>query len=166
MRRLLIAAGLVLATLGNAAASDDDIVFAKKNYIDLGGESVGMSGTLVGDDLAYKNNTRSIFCMKERKECYATAIEQIGDKQIGRMDYVMIYPITKWTAAEIVAAEELSDFGCSRTTITITRKTESALWVEEPVNQARPQCQKSYGKVRKFTIEDSPGWAKIFGKKK
>ena len=93
------------------------------------------------------------------------SIEQIGDHQIGRIDCVSIYPITKWNAYEITAAEELSDYGCSRTTITITRKSQNALWVEEPVNQTRPQCLKSYGKVRKFTIEDSLGWKRVNGKK-
>jgi hypothetical protein len=127
---------------GASWAADDDITFAPKNFIDLGDESVGISGTLVGDDLAYKNNTRSLFCIKERKECYATAVEQIGPNLIGRLDYVMIYPITRWNAQEIVASEDVGEFGCSKTTITITRKSQNALWVEEPVNQSRPQCQK------------------------
>jgi len=41
-----------------------------------------------------------------------------------------IYPITKWTQYEVVAAKELGCFGCSSVTITITRKSERALWVD------------------------------------
>jgi hypothetical protein len=165
MWQFLIAIVILTIGSGNSWGADDDITFAPKNFADMGEDSVGISGTLTGDDLAYKNNTRSIFCMKERKECYVSSVEQIGDHQIGRIDYVSIYPITKWTAYEITAAEDASDFGCSRTTFTITRKSQSALWVEEPVNQTRPQCLKSYGKVRKFTIEDSLGWKRMNGKK-
>jgi hypothetical protein len=165
MRRLLMVMGVLTVCVGDCWGADDDITFAPKNFFELGDDSVGISGTLTGDDLAYKNNTRSVLCMKERKECYVSSIEQIGDHQIGRLDYVSIYPITKWSTYEVTAAEELSDFGCSRTTITITRKSQSALWLEEPVNQARPHCLKSYGKVRKFTIEDSLRWKRMNGKK-
>src|ERR1700682_1306789 len=115
MRRLLIAIGILALCASNSWGTDDDITFVPKNFIELGDDSVGISGTLTGDDLAYKNNTHGIFCMRERKECYVSSIEQIGDHKIGRIDCVSIYPITKWNAYEITAAEELSDYGCSRT---------------------------------------------------
>ncbi|MBN8982562.1 MAG: hypothetical protein J0I29_14990 [Rhizobiales bacterium] len=165
MRLLVIASMLATISIGNSFAADDDIIFAPKNFSDMGDEALGISGTLIGADLGYKNNTYSIFCIKGRKECYVASIEQIGDHQIGRLDYVSFYPIRKWDALEVIASDDISDFSCSRTTITITRKSQSALWVEEPINQTRPLCQKSAGKVRKFTIEDSPGWKRINSKK-
>jgi hypothetical protein len=33
------------------------------------------------------------------------------------------------------------------------------------VNQTQVMCAKSENKIRKYTIENSPGWKKIFGKK-
>ena len=109
MRRLLMVMGVLTVCVGDCWGADDDITFAPKNFFELGDDSVGISGTLTGDDLAYKNNTRSVLCMKERKECYVSSIEQIGDHQIGRLDYVSIYPITKWSTYEVTAAEELSE---------------------------------------------------------
>jgi hypothetical protein len=63
-----------------------------------------------------------------------------------------------------VASEEASTFGCSKVTITITRKTETALWVEEAINQTTPQCMNSDGKIRKYTIEQSIGSKRLNGK--
>jgi hypothetical protein len=60
-----------------------------------------------------------------------------------------IYPITKWTPYEVVAAEKPGIFGCSSVTITITRKRETALWVEQPINQTKPECLKSETKIYK-----------------
>jgi hypothetical protein len=72
-----------------------------------------------------------------------------------------IYPITKWTQYEVVAAKEPGCFGCSSVTITITRKSERALWVEQPINQTKPECLKSETKIYKYTVEDSIGWKRI-----
>jgi hypothetical protein len=70
--------------------------------------------------LAYKNNTYAIACYRDREECFVTYIEQIGEKQIGRIEYPYVYPVIKWDADENVAAEELTMLGCSKTTVTIT----------------------------------------------
>jgi hypothetical protein len=39
------------------ALRDNDVVFAPKNFADIGQSVVGISGTLTGDGLGYKNNT-------------------------------------------------------------------------------------------------------------
>jgi hypothetical protein len=66
----------------SAAASDDDILFAKKNYIDLGA-ALNISGTLTGNGIGYRNNTVAISCFQDRQECFVPSIEQIGSGQIG-----------------------------------------------------------------------------------
>ncbi len=146
-----------------ANAADDDIIFAAKNFWDNYG-AVAISGTLTGDGIAYKNNTHSIWCIEERKECLITSIEQIGDKQIGSLAYPYSIPVMKWTDYEVVAAEDPGLFACSRTTITISRKSQTALWVQEPINQTKPACKKSDTKIYKWTIEDSPGWIRVMRK--
>lgn len=163
MRMIIVSAALALTTAQLAAAETDDIVFAQKHFADLG-EYVGISGTLTGDDVAYKNNTYAIACVKDRQECLVTYIEQIGPSQLGRLDYPIGYPIVSWTPTQVVASEPLVGIGCSRVTITINRKTEAAMWVEEPVNQSTPQCAKSDGRVRKYTVEQSIGWKRLHGK--
>jgi hypothetical protein len=61
-------AGLLI--VGPASGADDDIVFAQKLFTDLPDYgAVEISGTLTGDGIANKNNTISISCYKERREC-------------------------------------------------------------------------------------------------
>ena len=163
MRIIAFSAAVTLVTAQLAAAADNDIVFAPKNFSDLG-EYVGISGTLSGTDIAYKNNTYAIACVKDRQECLVTYIEQIGPNQLGRLDYPVGYPIVSWTPTQVIASEPLTSFGCSRVTISIDRKTETGMWVEEPVNQSTPQCTKSDSRVRKYTVEQSIGWKRLNGK--
>jgi hypothetical protein len=157
MRRLMLVMGAIAMALcvNNAWGADDDIEFAPKNFADLGDMTVGISGTLTGDSIGLKNNTYVITCMKDHHECFITSIGQIGDHQIGRLDYVYSIPITKWNAYEVVATEDATPWSCSKTTITLVRKSETALWVREPINQTSPQCKNADTKIRKWTIEDS-----------
>jgi hypothetical protein len=76
----------------------------------------------------------------------------------------MAYPITTWNPYEVVATEDVTMFNCAKTTITLERKNEVALWVQEPVNQTRPFCKDADTKVHKWTIEDAPEWKRIRGK--
>jgi hypothetical protein len=152
--------------LDNSRADDEDIIFAAKLFVDLPRYgSVAISGTLTGDGIAYKNNAISISCFKDRQECYIAYIQQIGHNQMGRLQFVDIYPIAKWDDKEVVAVQEVGELDCARITIAITRKSQSALYVREPINQTRPQCsQFPDEKVYRWTIEDSPGHKRLFAK--
>jgi hypothetical protein len=44
------------------------------------------------------------------------------------------------------------------------RKSETAVWVTEPINQSRAQCKNSNTKILKWSIEDSPAWKAMFHK--
>ena len=160
MRRAMFATATIAAALcvNSSWGADDDIIFAPKNFVDAADMMVGISGTLSGDGVRYKNNTYSITCIKEHNRCFVSSVEQIGNYHIGRMDYVSVYPITKWDADEVTAAEQTADTDCSRTTLTLIRKNQTALWVQEPINQTRPQCKESDTKTHKWTVEDSLGW--------
>lgn len=157
------AAAILYLQQGNKETGEMSIIFAKKLYYE-NSDLVTVSGTLTGPGQAYPNNTYSIACFKDRKECWMTYASAIGRQQICRMDAPWVYDVRKWSDYEVVAGED-GAFGCSKTTITIDRKSEQVLWVEEPVNQTQVMCAKSENKTRKFTIENSPGWDKIFGKK-
>jgi hypothetical protein len=160
------AGSLVYLQERNRATQDTgemSIIFAKKFYYD-NSELVTVSGTLTGLGQAYPNNTYSIACFKERTECWLTSVSAIGTQQIGRMDPPYAYEVRKWWDSEVVAGDN-GTLACIKTTVTIDRKSEQVLWVEEPVNQTKVMCAKSENKTRKFTIENSPGWDKIFGKK-
>ena len=70
-RKILVIAAISAVCVNNAWGSDDDIMFDRKHVTDLGDSAgaIAVSGTLTGDGLGYKNNTYSIFCIKDRKEC-------------------------------------------------------------------------------------------------
>jgi hypothetical protein len=159
---LVCGAGSVLYLLQNKAAETDDITFAPKAFFD-NDASINISGTMTGDSLAYPNNTFSIGCYKDQKLCWITSVEQIGPKQIGRMDAPYNFAVLKWSPYEVVAGDD-GGINCFKTTITISRRSKEALWVEEPINQTQPFCKNAEGRVRKRSIEDSPGWKKILGK--
>lgn len=145
----------------------EDIVFAHKVFAQ-GGEELGygfvtVSGTLTGKGLAYPNNTYAVSCLKQYNACFVSNVEQIGRNQIGRMENPFAYPIVKWTSDEIIAEGAWSL--CFKVTITIDRKAESLLWVEEPINQTKPNCKDANTTIRKYSIEDSPRWKKMSGNK-
>lgn len=140
-------------------SGEEHVKFAPKNFYNSEG-SVGISGTLTGPDLGFKVNSYAITCIKEFNHCVVASAEAIGDNHIGRLDYPYLVPIIKWSDYEVVAQEEMPLFACYRLTFTITRKQQTALWVQEPVNQTKPDCAKSDGKYRKYTIEDPPYWKK------
>jgi hypothetical protein len=166
---MLFGGAVTLVLLGLLRHSDEEreIMLSDKSYWEYGPDPryILISGTLTGEGIAYKNNTHNILCDKERRVCTVVSIEQIGPNQMGSLDYVGNYSITKWDAHEVVAVDPLPsetfDWHCQRTTITIARQTKNAVWVREPINQTKTGCAKSDTAIRKWTIEDSPGWRRL-----
>ena len=150
----------VVAALGCARHDEQQIVFDSKHFYDsaqtTGDAFVYIAGTLTGDGVGYKNNTVAVTCYKDRMECLMESVEQIGPNQVGRLESPISYPITKWSAYEIVAADSTDTPHCRKTTISIVRTSQSAVWVEEPINQSSAECKDDDTRVRKWTIEDSP----------
>jgi hypothetical protein len=155
---------IALITFGcmSQAPPDQQIIFAQKDFYDsaqtTGEGFVSISGTLSGDGVAYKNNTVAVSCYKDRMECLTNSIEQIGPNQVSRLAQPTSYPITKWDTYEIVATGLVTSMSCRKDTISIVRKSQSAVWVEEPINQSSAACKNADTRLLKFTIEDSPGW--------
>lgn len=144
-----------------AVTKSDDMIFGIKSFTDnsqiLGG-FVSISGTLTGDHVEYKNNTVTVSCYQDRTECEVSSIGQIGSNQLGSLYPPLIYPIIKWDTNEVVA-QGIGDAGdCKRVTISLNRKTETAEWVSEPINQGWAACKDTENKIYKWTIEDPPFW--------
>ncbi|MCC8957248.1 hypothetical protein H8B02_28580 [Bradyrhizobium sp. Pear77] len=148
---LYFAVGLIVGALGGAlvlislqtrnATGQDEIVFAPKSFYDsrtIEGGFVSVSGSMVGNGMAYQNNTYGLSCWAELRECFIAQVNQIGPRQIGRIDGPNSIPLVRWSTNQIIAQDDPGDLGCFRTTITIDRTTEKVLWVEEPVNQTKP----------------------------
>lgn len=168
MKGMLVALPLALMLFGcKEREPDQQIIFAAKAYYESPGQgpgSVYIAGTLTGEGVAYPNNTTAIVCDEVRKECLTYSIEQIGPNQVGRLASPLSYPIVRWGRDEIVASGEGDAIDCSRATITIVRKSETVVWVTEPINQSEARCKNSNTKIMKWTIEDSPRWAAMFHK--
>jgi hypothetical protein len=124
---------------------------------------VYIAGALTGSNVGYPNNYTAITCYQDRKECVVTAVDQIGDNQIGRVDMPYFFPVTKWDEDTIVANGQTDIGNCRRLTITIVRATESALWVEAPVNSSDPDCKKTDRGLLNWTIENPPSWKALRG---
>ena len=137
-------------------------MFSQRAFFDsvttTGDGFVYISGTLTGEGIGYKNNSTVIACYKDGMECMTYIVEQIGENQIGRLEWPDKYRIEKWNKHNIVAANPPLPSDCSKTTITIERETETALWVNEPTNQTDPYCKSAETRILKWTIEDSPAW--------
>jgi hypothetical protein len=139
-------------------------MFSEKQFYD-NDSWVAVSGTLTGPSMAYPNNTYAMTCFEQGRQCVVSYIEQIGRDQVGRMENPWIIPIVKWDKGEVVAQDEPSTFSCFRTTVTIDRFSKAVAWVEVPVNQTKPDCLKTQSMMRKYSIEDSPDWKRVFGKR-
>jgi hypothetical protein len=134
---------------------DEDIVFPIKIFIGTKAY-VAAKGTITADWVGYKNNTYSIFCLRD--ECIVANVEQIGHNQVSSIDGPTTYPVKEWTEDGQVVAQD--DAFCSRITITLDRKTETVLWVETPINQTAIACKNADNTIRKATLENSLYWRK------
>lgn len=161
MRALV--AMLLLGLSIEQAKAVDELVFAPKQIWSENDDSiVGVSGTLAGSGLGRPGNAHAIVCIKARKECWVTSIDQVGPNELGSLAFPHSYPIESWTGSRIVARQQIKDPGweCLRIVIVIDRTNFHVQWTEEPVDPANARCELVGDETRRFTIEDSPAWAR------
>ena len=168
MKILAVSVAIAVACVGLGCTrnqqTEPQILFAQKAYYEspatMGDGLVYVAGTLTGDGVGYPNNSVAISCFKDRMECLTYTVEQIGQNQVSRLDMPTIYPVTKWDAYEVVASgTDLRN--CRKETLSIVRKSESVVWVQEPINQSQAACKDSDTRILKWTIEDPPGWKSV-----
>jgi hypothetical protein len=85
-------------------------------------------------------------------ECFVSSIAQIGPNLMGRLDYPFIVPIVRWTESEIMATEDSSQWACYSITIIISRKSRTASWLEEGINQGKGTCDTKRW-IHRWSIE-------------
>jgi hypothetical protein len=147
----------------STSSGSEDMIFGIKGFYDSAETAIGdgfvtIKGTLAGDGVGYKNNSINVACHKDRGECLVSSIEQISSNQLSSLNGPSIYPITKWDAYEVIATGSGDAMDCRKVTINLERKTQTAAWVEEPINQSRAACKDADTKIYKWTIEDPPFW--------
>lgn len=145
-------------TIYAPATPSEKIVFDDKSFHESRGgddEAVYVAGTLSGDGVPYPNNSVSLTCEKKRGECFVIRVEQIGPNQIGRITAPDVYSIARWNQSEIVVSDYVDYSHCRRLIISIERKTQTVIWVEQTNPQADPvDCRKAETRRVKWSIED------------
>jgi hypothetical protein len=134
----------------------EKITFDSKRYFDHGA-SVYVAGTLTGERVPYPNNSISITCYEDRRECLVVQVEQIGKNLIGRITSPEEYPIVRWNEREIVATDDDTSASprCRIVIISIERKTHVATWIDQTNPHANPiDCRNADTGRFKWTIED------------
>jgi hypothetical protein len=111
-----------------------------------------------GDGLFYKNNFFTVACDRDKQECLHSIIQQGGfSDYVADIDPPTRIPITKWSAAMIIASSGEAD-RCSRTTINIDRRNRTAEFVQEPINQSDPYCETSDARIYKYGMAVPLHW--------
>lgn len=170
MRWLYLVLGLVVGMACGVGAGQylmdkirnpdgSEIVLAAKYFVDTE-DYVVVSGTLIDASIGVANNSYTIACYEGRKECWIASFRQTDAKSISRIEPPYELDIVKWTPSEITALAD-GALGCTKTTITIGRKTKDVLWVSQPVNRSQTNCKTDDPQVSRYSIEDSPGWKKL-----
>jgi len=145
-------------------SGNNNIIFGEKFYYENPDEdAVYVTGTMSGSGIAYPDNTVGLTCYRDRNYCSYTSVYAIGANHIVRIDPPSEYDIVKWDGDEIIAEDQ---FNCQKITITIARKARQVAWVGEPINQTEASCVNATAEMVKYTIENSPGWKRIFGEDK
>lgn len=120
---------------------------------------VALSGTLTGPDQTYPNNTYSIGCYRDRRECWLASIEEIQPHTLGQMAAPIAYQITSWSDTQIVAVSDAN--ACKQVVLTIDRAGRSLSWIEQPTSPPKNFCTDSDASTKNYSLEDSPGWKEL-----
>jgi hypothetical protein len=148
--KFVIATIFLVMLVTGTRGSDNDFIFERQPFSDSA-TSVVLHGNLKGADVPFKNNSYLVWCLKDQGNCLVASVQQIDERLVGGIDAYYL-PVTEWGLESIVAAD--AGLGCWKTTITISRKTKKALWIEEPVNRSKDFCKEGKeNSVKKWTID-------------
>lgn len=157
---IVVASCLSIQGCNVKASPEQQIIFADKAYIEDSG-LVYIAGTLTGEGVSYPNNSTAITCFKDRRECLVYSIEQIGQNQISRLDIPQIYELSKWSEEEVVMTQSALN-NCRKETVTIVRKSQTVVWVQEATNQSQASCVNSDTRLYKWSIDRPAAWKAMF----
>lgn len=129
-----------------------DFQYSEYNFADR--ENVYITGSLIGNDAAYKVNTWNIRCSKSDMTCRVADVEEIGRRQLGEIN-IADWTVTSWTPAKIIAQDSVGDTtNCARSTLVIDRTTHAVRYLSEPVNAGTDWCTKGRKILGPPEVED------------
>lgn len=104
-------------------------------------QSVFVSASLIGNDMAYPVNTWDIKCYHAENICHTADVEEIGRDQLGGIT-TNDWPIATWTDHIIIAQTDPSDTtSCGRATITVNRDAKTVSYTFVPMNTDKDYCK-------------------------
>lgn len=128
--------------------------FSYFEYKLAGREDVFITGSLIGDDAAYKVNTWNIRCAKPDMTCRVADVEEIGRRQLGQIN-VDDWTVTSWTPTKIIAQDTVGETSnCARSTIVINRPAKAVRFLSEPLNSGSDFCTKGRKLLGPTEVED------------
>ncbi len=162
---LLGAAGGYFAHSIQATSKPIVYIFDDKRFMNSP-DFIYAAGTRTGQGVPFPDNTWAIGCYREKMQCWTASVEGVSTDscQIGRMEWPTPMPITKWTDQEIVASDETSPALCRKTTLSIDRRSQTVVFVAEPVNITNSLCGGASTTTEKSTLENSRWQSVMFGK--
>jgi hypothetical protein len=108
-------------------------------YYDAGG-FLSITGSLIGDDVGYKNNTWKIICVDGEKTCTVASVEEIGRNQLGEID-VGRWDVTNYNA-QTITLDYNDPSSCGHPMIVINRVARRVSYTSSPMNQDKDWCKK------------------------
>jgi hypothetical protein len=136
---VVAAIGLTLWVTHEPGRRDERWALPTFQYLELNdGDYVAITGTLLGDDLAYKMNTYNVRCIRSDAECRIADVEEIGYRQLGEIS-IDEWPVTSWTDTTIVA-QSADTTSCNRVVLTINRVAKQITYTRIPQNRKAQYC--------------------------
>lgn len=109
----------------------------------MNGDYVAVTGTLIGNDVGYKQNTFSIRCVKGESVCRVADVEEIGKDQLGEIN-VTDWDVVTWTDTTIVIQDVGADdqTKCAQNSITLNRVGKTVSYDSIAKNSDKEWCKK------------------------
>jgi hypothetical protein len=145
---LVTATAWLLASCG--VPKDRAWALPEYQYYDQRGY-LSITGTLMGDDVGYKNNTWKIICVYGEETCTVAEVEEIGRDQLGEID------IGKWEVtnynAQSITLDNQDPTACGHPIIIINRVAKTVNYTNSPQNQDKEWCKKYNEFVKQKTAK-------------
>lgn len=141
MRGAILSIAACICTLTGCDNSNKDRPWALPDfqYYDNGG-FLSITGSLVGDDVGYKNNTWKIICVDGEETCTVADVEEIGRDQLGEID-VGKWEVTNYNA-QTITLDNNEPTSCGHPIIVINRVAKTVNYTNSPQNQDKDWCKK------------------------
>ena len=138
----------------NDASKDQAWALPQFQYYESRG-FLSITGSLIGDDVGYKNNTWKIICVDGEETCTVADVEEIGRNQLGEIN-VGKWEVTNYNA-QTITLDDNDPTSCGHSIIIINRVAKTANYTNSPQNQDKDYCKK-FNKFVRRKVAETDAW--------